>query len=140
MDRRGFNQAKKAFPLKHEMSQFVQVELERKKFVDYFTKKRIANMTLDEYAEGKGIRENRQDQARDGAERQHVLSPYGLGERSEPVPIFFLTSAKPFSRHSQTLEAQSERGASVNEGKSRVKGSEEIPNVNEESIRFLRGL
>ena len=58
MDRRGFNQAKKAFPLKHEMSQFVQVELERKKFVDYFTKKRIANMTLDEYAEGKGIREN----------------------------------------------------------------------------------
>ena len=59
---------------------------------------------------------------------------------SEPVPLFFLTSAKPFSRHSQTLEAQSERGASVNEGKSRVKGSEEIPNVNEESIRFLRGL
>ena len=58
MDRKGFNQAKKAFPLKHEMSQFAQDELERKKFVDYFTKKKIANMTLDEYAEGKGIREN----------------------------------------------------------------------------------
>ena len=36
---------------------------------------------------------------------------------------------KPFIRHSQTLEAKAREGRQVNEGKSRVKGSEEIPNM-----------
>ncbi len=47
---------------------------------------------------------------------------------------------KPFIRQKRPSKPEEREGRQVNEGKSRVKGSEEIPNVNEESIRFLSGL
>jgi len=58
MDKQSFIQAKKSFPLQQELAEFSAVEEERRKFVDYFTLEKIANMTLDEYVYGKGITKN----------------------------------------------------------------------------------
>ena len=46
--------------------------------------------------------------------------------------FFYSTSVKPFIRQKRRSKPKAREGRQVTEGKSRVKGSEEIPNVNEE--------
>lgn len=58
MDIHAFNKAKKQFPLQYEENRFAPIEEKRKKFVAYFTREKITNMTLDEYVIGKQIKEN----------------------------------------------------------------------------------
>ena len=58
MDIQAFNKAKTLFPLQYEENWFAPIEEKRKEFVAYFTREKIANMTLDEYVIGKQIKEN----------------------------------------------------------------------------------
>ena len=56
---------------------------------------------------------------------------------SEPVPFFCSNKCVSLLADiHRPSKPKAREGRQVNEGKSRVKGSEEIPNVNEESIRF----
>ena len=60
---------------------------------------------------------------------------------SEPVPFFCSNKCVSLLADiHRPSKPKAREGRQVNEGKSRVRGSEEIPNVNEESIRFLSGL
>ena len=58
MDVQGFIRAKAQFPLEYEEKAFRSLEERRKAFVGYFTPNKIANMTIDEYVEGKGQKDN----------------------------------------------------------------------------------
>lgn len=58
MDVQTFNQAKMQFPLQYEENWFAPIEEKRKEFVGYFTREKIASMTLDEYVFGKQIKDN----------------------------------------------------------------------------------
>lgn len=58
MDVQRFNQAKTQFPLQYEEKAFNPLEEKRKAFVSYFNANKISNMTIDEYVEGKGQKEN----------------------------------------------------------------------------------
>lgn len=58
MDIHGFTAAKERFPLQYEENVFAPIEDKRKAFVAFFTRDKIANMTLDEYVIGKQIKEN----------------------------------------------------------------------------------
>jgi len=60
---------------------------------------------------------------------------------SEPVPFFCANKCESLlSDIHRPSKPKAREGRQVNEDKSIVRGSEEIPNVNEESIRFLSGL
>ena len=60
---------------------------------------------------------------------------------SEPVPFFCSNKCVSLLADiHRPSKPKAREGRQVNEGKSIVRGSEEIPNVNEESIRFLSGL
>ena len=60
---------------------------------------------------------------------------------SEPVPFFYSNKCESLLADiHRPSKPKAREGRQVNEDKSIVRGSEEIPNVNEKSIRFLSGL
>ena len=71
-----------------------------------------------------------------------IILHYSLGEVSianRPY-LLFQHVRKPLILQNRPSKPKAREGHQVNESKSRMRGSEEIPSVNEESIRLLSGL